>query len=389
MKIAQVNSYFYPFMIGGAEWYVYNMSKELVKAGHEVTVFTADHYGRRSAPAEEVVDGIRVRRIPLKLDWSYRMKLWDGLSEALETEDFDVIHTYDYAQKHSLDALRAAKVSGVGTALTIFDVHSSIPRRWYKRIPMSYIDGYFARRTFPIATRILVRAPDLVKGLPGIMDWESKVRVSPSGVRPESFLKYDGDSFKLRHSIEGSPVVLYLGRINPLKGPQHIIEVAPRLMKEFPDVAFVFVGPDQSEFRSVLEARARELAVSSHVYFTGMISDFEEKMQAYSACDVFCLPTSYEGTSQAIFEAMTQGKPIVSTKTGGIPYQVTDGEEGYLIDYGDLDALAETLARSLRDRSEAEQMGTRARAKAVRFQYPYLAAGLQSIYEEIVQSVGN
>lgn len=384
-----MNSYFYPFMIGGAEWYVYNMSKELVKAGHEVTVFTADHYGRRSAPAEEVVDGIRVRRIPLKLDWSYRMKLWDGLSEALETEDFDVIHTYDYAQKHSLDALRAAKVSGVGTALTIFDVHSSIPRRWYKRIPMSYIDGYFARRTFPIATRILVRAPDLVKGLPGIMDWESKVRVSPSGVRPESFLKYDGDSFKLRHSIEGSPVVLYLGRINPLKGPQHIIEVAPRLMKEFPDVAFVFVGPDQSEFRSVLEARARELAVSSHVYFTGMISDFEEKMQAYSACDVFCLPTSYEGTSQAIFEAMTQGKPIVSTKTGGIPYQVTDGEEGYLIDYGDLDALAETLARSLRDRSEAEQMGTRARAKAVRFQYPYLAAGLQSIYEEIVQSVGN
>jgi glycosyltransferase involved in cell wall biosynthesis len=376
-------------MIGGAEWYVYNMSKELVKAGHEVTVFTADHYGQKSAPPEETVEGIHVKRIPLKVDWSYRMKLWDGLSEALEKEDFDIIHTYDYAQKHSLDALKAAKASGVGTALTIFDVHSSIPRTWYKRIPMNYLDGYFARRTFPMATRILIRAPELVKGLPGIENWESKVRISPSGVRPESFLKYDGDEFKLRHSIEGSPVVLYLGRLNPLKGPQHIIEVAPRLKKEFPDIAFVFVGPDQSGYRETLEARARELGVLSHVYFTGMISDFEEKMQAYSACDVFCLPTSYEGTSQAIFEAMTQGKPVVSTRTGGIPFQIDDGEEGYLIKYGDLEALAETLSRSLRNHAEAEQMGARARARSMKFQYPNLATGLQSIYQEIVQNSGN
>jgi glycosyltransferase involved in cell wall biosynthesis len=160
-------------------------------------------------------------------------------------------------------------------------------------------------------------------------------------------------------------------------------------MKEFPDIAFVFVGPDQSGFRGVLEARARELAVSSHVYFTGMISDFAEKMQAYSACDVFCLPTSYEGTSQAIFEAMTQAKPIVATRTGGIPYQLEDGREGRLIEYDDLDALAEALADSLRDRPRAEQMGARARARAMKFQYPNLAAGLQLIYEEIVQTVGN
>ena len=389
MKIAQVNSYFYPFMIGGAEWYVYNMSKELVKSGHEVTVFTADRYGRKTAPAEEVVEGIRVRRIPLRLDWSYRMKLWDGLSNALKEESFDIIHTYDYAQKHSMDALRAAESSHAGTALTVFDVHSSIPRSWYKRIPMSYLDGYSARRTFPLATRILVRAPELIKDLPEIDHWESKVRISPSGVRPEAFLKYDAEKFRCRHSIEGSPVVLFLGRLNPLKGPQFIVEAAPRLLKEFPEIAFVFVGPDQSGFRKSLEARARELGVSTHVYFTGMISDFEEKMQAYSSCDVFCLPTSYEGTSQAIFEAMTQGKPVVATKTGGIPYQIQDGVEGHLVDYGDLDALSGALGDLLRDQPKAEQMGASARSKVVRFQYPNLAVGLQSVYEEIVQTIGN
>jgi glycosyltransferase involved in cell wall biosynthesis len=389
LKIAQVNSYFQPFMIGGAEWYVYNMSRELVKAGHEVTVFTADHYGNRSAPAEETIDGIRVRRIPLKLDWSYRMKVWDGLSTALESESFDVIHTYDYAQKHSVDALQAGKSAGVGTALTVFDVHSSIPRRWYKRVPMIYLDGYYARRTFPLATRILVRAPDLVKDLPEIEQWESKVRVSPSGVRPESFSKYDGEAFRRRFSIQGSPMVLFLGRLNPLKGPQFIIEAAPRLVKEFRDIAFVFVGPDQSGFKTRLQERAKELGVASHVHFTGMISDFEEKMQAYSACDVFCLPTSYEGTSQAIFEAMTQGKPIVATRTGGIPYQIDDGRDGYLVEHGDLAALAEMIARTLRDASRAKEMGARARTRAMSFQYPQLAVALQSIYEEIVQTVGN
>lgn len=376
-------------MIGGAEWYVYNISRELVKAGNDVTVFTADHYGKRNAAPVEVVEGIRIRRIPLKLDWSYRMKLWDGLSEALEDEDFDIIHTYDYAQKHTLDALRAGRKSGVGTALTIFDVHSSIPRIWYKRLPMRYLDVYFARRTFPMASRILIRAPDLMKDLPGIDRWESKVRVSPSGVRSESFLRYDGQAFKGRYSIDGTPVVLYMGRLNPLKGPQHIIEVAPRLLKEFPDIAFVFVGPDQSGYKATLEQRARELAVAAHVYFTGMIDRFEEKMQAYSACDVFCLPTSYEGTSQAIFEAMTQGKPIVSTKTGGIPYQIEDGREGYLNQFGDLNALAESLSRLLRGSAEAREMGAQARSRAMQFQYPNLVTDLQSVYKEIMQSVGN
>ena len=389
MKIAQVNSYFYPFMIGGAEWYIYNISRELAKGGHDVTVFTADRCGGETAPHDEMVDGIRVRRFPLRVDLSYRMKLWEGLSQALREGDFDVIHTYDYAQKHTLDALGVARAAGVGSALTIFDVHSSIPRSWYKRIPMMYFDGYFARRAFPLATRILVRAPDLIKGLPHIEHWEGKVRVSPSGVRPESLQAFDGHEFTRRYGISGSPLVLFLGRINPLKGPQFIIEAAPALAAEFPDIAFAFVGPDQSGYRAKLEARARELGVSGRVHFTGMIGDFQEKMQAYSSCDLFCLPTSYEGTSQAIFEAMTQGKPIVATRTGGIPYQVEEGNCGYLVEYGDVKALTEAMGHALRESTEARELGARAKVRVQGFQYPALAAGLQAVYKEIVEEVGN
>ncbi|MDA4123951.1 MAG: glycosyltransferase family 4 protein [Thaumarchaeota archaeon] len=384
-----MNSYFHPFMIGGAEWYVYNISRELVKAGNEVTVFTSESYRGKKAPREDEVEGIKVRRIPLRIDWSYRIKLWDGLRDALTREGFDIIHTYDYAQKHSIDALGAAKHMGIGTALTVFDVHSSIPRRWYKRVPMNYLDSYCARRTFPFATRILVRAPNLVQHLPELKGNEGRVRVSPSGVRVESFAKYDGEKFRGKHAIKGAPVVLFLGRLNPLKGPQVLLEVAPTLLRQFPDFAVVFAGPDQSGYRRYLETRAEQLGISSRVYFTGMIDDFEEKMQAYSACDVFALPTTYEGTSQAIFEAMAQAKPVVATRTGGIPYQITDGREGLLVTYGDLGALAEAIAFLLRDTVKAREMGNRAKEKAMGFQYPNLAIGLQSVYEEIVEANGN
>src|SRR5712692_9403896 len=168
MKIAQVNVYFQPFMLGGAEWYVYNVSRELADRGHEVHVFTAASYDGKTAPDTETIDGINVHRLPMKIDWSYRMKVWSGLYEALVAQDFDVIHTYDYAQPHSAVAIRAGKSSGAGTVLTVFDIHSMIPRVWYKRIPMKMIEGYMARRTLPGASRVLVRAPNLVDPLLGM-----------------------------------------------------------------------------------------------------------------------------------------------------------------------------------------------------------------------------
>ena len=71
MRIAQVNVYFHPFMVGGAEWYVYNPSRELVKMGHEVQVFTANRYNGEKAPAKDIVEGNTVNRLPSKLDWSF------------------------------------------------------------------------------------------------------------------------------------------------------------------------------------------------------------------------------------------------------------------------------------------------------------------------------
>ena len=122
--------------------------------GHDVHVFTAARCNGTEAKASEVVDGINVHRFQMRIDWSYRMKVWKGLGEALAAGSFDVIHTYDYAQPHSRVALRAAKKTDSATALTVFDVHSMIPRTWYKQFPMKLMEGYLGKRTLPSADKV-------------------------------------------------------------------------------------------------------------------------------------------------------------------------------------------------------------------------------------------
>ncbi len=383
MRVAQVNVYFQPFMVGGAEWYVYNMSRELVKRGHEIHVFTAASYNGVTAPSSEVMEGITVHRIPLKLDWSYRMKVWDGLNEALSSERFDIIHTYDYAQPHSAAAIGAGTQAGVSTVLTVFDVHSMIPRAWYKRLPMRMMEKFMAAKTLKKASVVLVRAPNLVEPLVELGCTRESIRVTPSGVRDESLATFEGNGFLGEHDIVGSPVVLYVGRLNPLKGPQYLLEAAPAVVKAFPGAQFVFVGPDQNGYSEALKSRAERLGLSRRFHLLGPIYDFEEKMKAYASCDVFALPTGYEGTSQSIFEAMAQGRPVVATNVGGIPFQMTDGLEGRLVPFADVQRLAAAITQILGDKELRTRMGERGRARVETQRYSVLTSNLEAIYNEV------
>jgi glycosyltransferase involved in cell wall biosynthesis len=135
-----------------------------------------------------------------------------------------------------------------------------------------------------------------------------------------------------------------------------------------------------------LEGIARDLDVSGSVRFAGPIYDLRERMEAYAACDVFCLPSGYEGTSQSIFQAMGQGKPVVATDAGGIPFQVEDGVEGLLVPYGDPAAISRSITKLLEDPDLARRMGEAARLKVEGFSYDRLAQQMKGIYEELIES---
>jgi glycosyltransferase involved in cell wall biosynthesis len=301
--------------------------------------------------------------------------------------DYDIIHTYDYAQPHTFTALNVGKALDRPVALTVFDVHSLIPRPFWKNIPMKIFDRFFASSVLEMASIILVRAPNLIPSLLKMGLPPERARVTPSGILDESLNHFDGSRFLRKYSIDGTPVILYLGRLHPMKGPQYLLKAAPKIIEEYPDARLVFVGPEQDGYGNELRRMGERLGVSSHVSLLEPIYDFEEKMNAYASCHIFTLPSGYEGTSQAVFEAMAQGRPIVTTNRGGIPFQVEDGKEALLVEYGDVDDFTESVLQLLKDRPLASRLGSSAREKVKQFTYSLLAKDIESIYQSLLESV--
>lgn len=388
MKIAQVNVYFYPVMVGGIEWYVYNISRELAKRGHEVHVYATDTYrGKKILPADEVVEGIRVHRVPLWLNLSHRAKVWRGLYDLLIRGDFDVIHTYDYGQPHSYVAVKAGKAAKKPVVLTVFDVHSMISRPFSKRFLMKLFDKYFARFTLRNATMILARASKLVDPLLTMGTSKEKIGVTPSGISKEALHLADGSEFRKKYGVKG-PLILYLGRLHPTKGLRYLIEAFPMILKDFPEAKIVMVGPDQVGYRNELVRLAENLKVENYVLFLPPIYNLNEKMTVYAACNVFVLPSGYEGFGQVLIEAMAQGKPVVATKVGGIPDLVKDGREGFLIRYGAASDIANSVVKLLSDERLAVEMGRRGRKRATFLTYDILCGQIEKIYEAIRGNYG-
>lgn len=379
MKIAMVNVYFYPDMVGGAEWYVYNISRELVKMGNEVHVFTSKYSKSEMSTYPSEIEGVKIQRLPLIVDLSHKLKLWKGLKEAIVDERPDIVHTFDYAQLHSYSALRVASILKCPLILTVFDVHSLIPRPWYKQMLMKAFDRISTKFVLVKADKVLVRASTLVQPILKMGVQENRLIVTPSGIRPEALDGADSSYLVDKYNVS-RPIVLYLGRINPLKGLEHLLRAAPSVLKEFPTTTFVFVGPDWNNYTAYLRQIAKGLGILERVIFTGPIYDLKEKMNAYASCDVFVLPSGYEGTSQSVFEAMAQGRPIVSTRSGGIPYQVEDGKEALLVEFGDERDLAYTISKFLADDAVRIKLGKNAKEKVKQFTYPLLAKQIEGIY---------
>lgn len=371
-------------MLGGLEWYIYNMSRQLVNLGHEVHVFVVKP---RCDPSldNEVIEGIKVHRLPLYVDLSYRAKIWKGLTSQLITGGFDIIHTYDYIVYHSLIATLAAKACGIPVVLTIMDVHSLIPRKVWRQVPMLFFEKGFAGFLLNQVDKILVRAPEFFPWLAGLGVHPDKIIVTPSGIDDCALEPADGSQFRSEHALSGK-VIFFMGRIHPIKGLHTLLLAMPKIIAQVKDAKLVMVGPDQIGYKAELLSLAKSLAIQNSILFLDPIQDFKEKQQAYAACNVFVLPSLFEGTSQAIFGAMAQGKPIVASNRGGIPYQITDGVEGLLIPPDDPEKLADSVIRILSDPKFATKLAEGAKKRARLFTYTILSKQMEAIYQGLISS---
>lgn len=152
-------------------------------------------------------------------------------------------------------------------------------------------------------------------------------------------------------------VILTVGRLlmsEPGKGVDTLIRALPKILSKVPNAILAVVGDgDQLPY---LQRLAEELNVSEQVLFAGE-KKTDELRTYYARADLFAMPSRQEGFGVVFLEAMAFGKPVIGGNHGGTPEVVIDGVNGFLVQYGDVDALADRVLLLLKDENLRKRMG--------------------------------
>jgi glycosyltransferase involved in cell wall biosynthesis len=218
------------------------------------------------------------------------------------------------------------------------------------------------------AAGVVVLTPRLARRLTDGGVPAGRVHVIPSGVVPADFAARAPDPFADRPR----PRVLFLGRLARQKGAETLVAAAA-LMREPAEVLMVGDGPE----RARLEAAVASAGLGDRVHFAGF-RPHHQVAAILRHADVFAAPSRYEELGTVLLEAMAAGRPIVASRTGGIPDAV--GEAARLVAPGDPRALAEAIDDLLARPREAAALGALASERAQAYDWEALAAQVLDVY---------
>jgi glycosyltransferase involved in cell wall biosynthesis len=184
----------------------------------------------------------------------------------------------------------------------------------------------------------------------------------------------------------GDRLLLCVARLDPQKGLRYLVEAMPLVLRECPRTLALFVGGGPAAARASMEALAASLGVAAQVRFLGAQPDVKAYLEL---CDLFVLPSLYEGLGIALVEAMAMERPCIATRTTAIPEVVDDGVSGVLVAPADAVALAEAVIRLLRDPALCARMGAAGRRIALeRFDVARNIQQLEAVYEDVARGKG-
>ncbi|OGR78601.1 MAG: hypothetical protein A2X32_04965 [Elusimicrobia bacterium GWC2_64_44] len=179
-------------------------------------------------------------------------------------------------------------------------------------------------------------------------------------------------------------VVLSVGNAKPQKNPGHFLEAAARLAPAFPAARFVFVGG--GEALEDLRAQARARGLEKVCLFTGWRADSADLL---AAADIFALVSLWEGLPRALVEAMKTGLPSVCYATDGVTDILKDGENGFCVPQGDLDAFCSAVGRLLGDGAlRARLAAAAAAADLAEFDIDFMVRQQEALYSELLAAKG-
>ena len=175
-------------------------------------------------------------------------------------------------------------------------------------------------------------------------------------------------------------VCLMTARLHEEKGHHYLFEAIPQITLRAGRVIFLLAG--DGKHRAELEAEVRARGIEGSVRFLGRRDDVPELI---ALSTLVVLPSLAESFGFSLLEAMSMGKPVVGSTTGGIPEVVTDGETGLLVPAADSSSLADAICRILQDEKLAQMLGEAGRRSAARFTFERMISGYQAVYQKVTE----
>lgn len=415
MRILEVIQRYWPHP-GGSERLQTEVSERLARDGHQVTVLTTDAWDleyfwdgskRRIATVREERDGVDIHRFPVRhlpcstlafaglrrlaselsrlpvdtasvlpalasrAPWVPGLSAWlDGLAEP-----YDVIHGSNICFESLLiPAARAATRLKAAFLVT----------------PLAHLGEYQddrVRRYYTMRHQL-----DLLRDCDGVMVMTETERaylaergvhpalleVTGVGVDAGSIEGGLGARFRSKYGVQG-PLVCALGAAAFDKGTVHVLEAARELWSGGEEITLVIAGPIMEQFQRHYQSLAE--GERQRCRLLGLVSE-EDKKDLLAAADVLAMPSRTDSFGTVFLEAWIYEKPVIGARAGGIPDVVTDGVDGFVVDFGDVGALVARLRLLLRDRELAAALGRRGREKALtRYSWDVVYPRIRAVYE--------
>jgi len=357
MKIVQYAPYFIPYT-GGQEYYIYNLSKHLVKNANQVNILTANY---PECKAKESIKGILVSRYPCFARPLRNPIVPKLLSPDENISDYDIIHTHN---EHSFAAMAAARISKKKNIPLIVTCHGQLRfgNPLYDSIERLY-NKSIGRSVFEKSDVIVALSSSDRDYISSFGIDEDKIIVIPNAIDPSDLERYrlksdELESFREWYNLSDKRVVLFVGQIIQRKGISYLLKSIPQILrKSKEETSFVFVGKGDALKDSL--CLAQELEIEGNVIFTGAVSA-RDLVAFYQISDLFVLPSLSEGLPTSILEAMYFGIPVVSTDIPGVRDHFS--EFALLVSPRDEDALADAVHTLLTDRDLAKSLSRKGKA---------------------------
>jgi D-inositol-3-phosphate glycosyltransferase len=211
-----------------------------------------------------------------------------------------------------------------------------------------------------------------------------KVAVIPLGVDLERFRPGAKQDARGELGLEDERIILFVGRIEPLKGVDILINAASLLESDV-ECTVLVVGGDEASQAEVAELRdlARDRGIEHRVAFVGAV-DHEKLPLYYNAADVCVVPSHYESFGLVAVEAMASGVPVVASRVGGLTGTVKDGETGYLIPWLCPEPFAERIELLLENEPLRNNLGEAAREAMSRYRWENVATSVMQLYQSLL-----